>query len=152
MLQSKLLADRNEWTSGVMTWNRLQGELAHRKISVNTPSIRQKETSEREEEKYNVEPRKGAGGQTLESENGRWRSGEQNGAQPMEKKRKRHNQDDGEERMTAAQNDGSHRGVGNEMTSEGEEERGIFTEFSNCDRDDRTPGSDYGVKGVETGK
>lgn len=148
MLQSKLLGDRNEWTSGVMTWNRLQRELAHRKTSVNTPSTK----SEREEEKYDVESRKGTGGQIVESANGRRRSGEQNGAQPMEKKRKRHNEDDGEERRTAAQNLSSERGVESELTSEGKEERGIVTEFSGSDRDDSTPGLVYGVKGVETGK
>ncbi|XP_041865929.1 THUMP domain-containing protein 2 [Melanotaenia boesemani] len=51
MLQSKLLAERYQWTSAVMTWSRLQGELAANSNAVKTPNTTQGLKKEREEEK-----------------------------------------------------------------------------------------------------
>ncbi|XP_044070884.1 THUMP domain-containing protein 2 isoform X2 [Siniperca chuatsi] len=100
VLQSRLLGDRNQWTSAVMTWSRLQGELAYRRTTVNTPStalgVKRKreegrsEQQREEEEKCDVETRKSTGEQREEEGgNRRQRSGEKNGAQTLEKKRKR---------------------------------------------------------------
>ncbi|XP_029927182.1 THUMP domain-containing protein 2 [Myripristis murdjan] len=50
-LQSRLIGERSEWTSAVMTWSRLQGELAHRRIAVHAPSITRPPTSTRNKKK-----------------------------------------------------------------------------------------------------
>lgn len=123
MLQSKLLGDKNQWTSAVMTWSRLQGELTTRRTTVKTSrsalgvtkerakergsEAREKkeegrESGEQKEEWENclVKPRKSEGEQREEEEsgNGRLRSSEQNGTQSLEKKRKRNDEEDVEER------------------------------------------------------
>lgn len=103
VLQSRLLGDSNQWTSAVMTWGRLQRELADRRTTVNAPGTALGVTRKREEgrtseeqrgeEKCNVESRKSTREQReeeeeVESGNSRQRSGEQNGARTLEKKRK----------------------------------------------------------------
>ena len=117
MLQSRLLGSLNEWTIAVMTWSRLQGELAGRRTTVNIPSTslkgrrkgeegKENEELGKEEEKCNEGFRINTGEQREEeSENGSLRSPVQSGektsrdtcgveAQTLEKKRKR---DDEEE-------------------------------------------------------
>lgn len=106
MLQSRLLSDRNEWISAVMTWSRLQGELANRRtnyIKMSTDLAVMKEGKKErggseqraEEEKCHVQNSNRTGEQTEEeSENRRLRSGEDNGVRTQQKKRRR----DSEER------------------------------------------------------
>ncbi|XP_070772557.1 THUMP domain-containing protein 2 [Enoplosus armatus] len=77
VLQSRLLGDKNQWTNAVMTWSRLQGELADRRTTVNSPSTalgvtkkkeegRRSEEQREEGEKCDVKSRKSAEAQTLE--------------------------------------------------------------------------------------
>ncbi|KAM9364020.1 THUMP domain-containing protein 2 [Pholidichthys leucotaenia] len=98
VMQSKLLSDKNEWTSAVMTWSRLQGELTHSRTTVQTPGtamgVRRKRdearacraktntstVEQREEDSWNISP---------------W-SDEHNGSPKMGKKRKRDDDGDGE--------------------------------------------------------
>ncbi|AWP14534.1 putative THUMP domain-containing protein 2 [Scophthalmus maximus] len=82
VLQSRLLGDGARWTSAVLTWSRLQRELAHRGTTVNTSSAAQsvvskreegrgseEQTEEEEEEgRCNVETGKSAEGQREEEE------------------------------------------------------------------------------------
>lgn len=162
-LQSRLLGDKNQWTSTVMTWSRLQRELAHKRTTVNTPTTAVGLTTDREEgrrseeeEKCNVESRKSTGGQIEASGNGRQRSVAQNGAQTLEKKRKRDGEGDEEERRAAGQVE-KERMSERERRREGEEERGMDLEFSSCrkngvisgtdfsDRAHATPGLDHNV-------
>ncbi|KAG7228488.1 hypothetical protein INR49_007661 [Caranx melampygus] len=102
VLQSRLLGDRNEWTNAVMTWSRLQGELGNQKSTERTISTtlgvkRKAEAKERgseeqraEEEKCSVETGKSTGEQKGEERGiGGLRLGEENGAETLEKKRKR---------------------------------------------------------------
>lgn len=107
MLQSRLLGDRNEWNSAVMTWSHLQGELASRRTNDITPSTdlggmrkgkegRGSTEQREEEEKCHVQDRNRTGEQKdEESENRRLRSGEENGVQTQQKKRKRDNEETG---------------------------------------------------------
>ncbi|TKS85879.1 THUMP domain-containing protein 2 [Collichthys lucidus] len=113
VLQSKLLGDRNQWASAVMTWSRLQGELAGRRMttldatSATLEVTRKKEEEERrseeqqeEEEKCDVESRKSAGEQREEERgNGRLRSGGQSAVHALEKKRKRDDDEEEEEEI-----------------------------------------------------
>uniref|UniRef100_A0A8C4EKP3 THUMP domain containing 2 n=1 Tax=Dicentrarchus labrax TaxID=13489 RepID=A0A8C4EKP3_DICLA len=149
VLQSRLLGDRNQWTSAVMTWSRLQGELAGRRSTVDAESTavgvtrkreegRRSEEQKEEEEKCDLECRKSAGEKREESGNGRLRSGEQNEAQTLEKKRKRDDGDEEEEeRRGAPWNFSSEKNEEKEKTSErqrgreGEEER-VMLELSSC--------------------
>ncbi|XP_041803774.1 THUMP domain-containing protein 2 [Chelmon rostratus] len=144
LLQSRLLADSNQWTSAVITWSRLQGELADRRTAVNTSATqeltmkREEGSRSEEEEKGDVESRKSTGAQREESRNRRLRSGGQNQAQTLEKKRKRDDEDEEEEMSGAAQDSSSEKKVEKEMTSEGErrregeEEKGLVSKFSGC--------------------
>lgn len=161
MLQAKLLGDRDQWTSAVMTWRRLQGELAHRKTPVNTasPPVAVTTKGERrrgseEGEKCNVESRKGPRGQIEE----------RSGARTPERKRKRDDEDDEEEeRRAAAQIHSDGENVEKERTSEGEKEKALVLESFSCrkngvtsgadfdDRDHTVPGLDYHVES-NTGK
>ncbi|XP_070834041.1 THUMP domain-containing protein 2 [Chaetodon trifascialis] len=173
VLQSRLLADRNLWSSAVITWSRLQGELADRRTTVNAQSSAQGVTMNREEgrrsqeeEKASVELRKSTGGQREESGNRRLKSGRQNGAQILGRKRKRDDEEEEEERSGAAQDSNNEKNKEKETTSEGErrggaEERGQVIEFSSCtkngkhgvtsgtyfsDRDHTTPGLELSVE------
>ncbi|XP_071389941.1 THUMP domain-containing protein 2 [Centroberyx affinis] len=89
VLQSRLLGDRSEWTSAVMTWSRLQRELAGRRTTACTPSTalgptRKRTNREEEEEERGIERE-----EEEESGNGRQqRSNGQNETQTSEKKRK----------------------------------------------------------------
>ncbi|TMS04568.1 THUMP domain-containing protein 2 [Larimichthys crocea] len=108
VLQSKLLGDRNQWAGAVMTWSRLQGELAGRRMttpdatSATLEVTRKKEEEERrseeqqeeeEEEKCDVESRKSAGEQR-EEERG---NGRLSAVHALEKKRKRDDEEEEEE-------------------------------------------------------
>lgn len=96
LLKSRLLGDRNQWTSTVITWRRLQGELAG-KTTVSMPSTalrvtikRGSEEQKEEEEKCDEESQKHAADHGEEdSENGMLRSSKQNGTQTLEEKRNR---------------------------------------------------------------
>ncbi|XP_076599488.1 U6 snRNA (guanine-N(2))-methyltransferase THUMPD2 [Chaetodon auriga] len=176
VLQSRLLADRNLWTRAVITWSRLQGELADRRTTVNAQSSAQGVTMNREEgrrseeeEKVSVEPRKSTGEQREESGSRRLNGGRQNGAQALERKRKRNDEEEEEEeeeRSGAAQDSKSEKNVEKETFEGerrrgGEEERGQVIEFSSCtktskhgvtsgtdfnDRDHTTPGLELSVE------
>uniref|UniRef100_UPI0037E7E446 THUMP domain-containing protein 2 n=1 Tax=Semicossyphus pulcher TaxID=241346 RepID=UPI0037E7E446 len=92
VLQSRLLGDRNQWTSALMTWSRLQGELADRGTTV--------KTQKKEEEKCNVESSKSTGEQGEEENgSGRLRSGEHNGTQTLEKREKEEKRSEGERHL-----------------------------------------------------
>lgn len=160
MLQSRLLGDKNQWTCAVMTWSRLQGEMADRRTSANAPRTVVEVTMDREEgrrsekeEKRDEESRKRAEGEREESANGRQRSGEQNGAQMLEKKRKR---DDGEEEEEEEERKGAGRKcsgekkVEKEKTSEKERTPGLNVESSSRTVDCKV--KDFAVKTVTNGK
>ncbi|KAG7512758.1 THUMP domain-containing protein 2 isoform X1 [Solea senegalensis] len=101
VLQSTLLGDRNQWTSAVMTWSRLKGELADKQITVDASSLVRDEISEREErrgsaeqmgeeERAHVETGKSAGEQREEeSKTRRLKSADERDAHTLEKKRKK---------------------------------------------------------------
>nr|XP_046257281.1 THUMP domain-containing protein 2 [Scatophagus argus] len=136
VLQSRLLGDSYQWTSAVLTWSRLQGELADRRTTVNTPGTGPQVTTRREEgEKCHVESSESTGGQRQEKSNERQRSGEQNGAPTLEKKRKRDEEEEVKERRDAARDSSSEKNVKKEKTSVREkcrgreEERGLVMEF-----------------------
>lgn len=161
VLQAQLLGDRDQWHSAVMTWRRLQGELAHRKSTVDTPSPALAVTTKGERrrrseegEKGNVASRKGPGGQIEERTR----------AQTPERKRKRNFEDDDEEeRRAAAQIHSDGGNVARERPSEGEKELALVLESFSCrktgvtsgedfdDRDHTIPGQDYHVES-STGK
>ncbi|KAE8281042.1 THUMP domain-containing protein 2 [Larimichthys crocea] len=149
VLQSKLLGDRNQWAGAVMTWSRLQGELAGRRMttpdatSATLEVTRKKEEEERrseeqqeeeeEEEKCDVESRKSAGEQR-EEERG---NGRLSAVHALEKKRKRDDEEEEEEeeRRGAARDFSSEKNVNTSETErrrEGEEEMGMLVEFSSC--------------------
>uniref|UniRef100_A0A3B4FT40 THUMP domain containing 2 n=1 Tax=Pundamilia nyererei TaxID=303518 RepID=A0A3B4FT40_9CICH len=110
VLQSRLLGDKNQWTSAVMTWSRLQGELTGSKNTIKTSSpalgvtrkredeMRGSDEQSREGEKSLVEFRS-TGGERKE-EIDKQRSGGQNGVSTMAQKRKRDEEE--EERKVAA--------------------------------------------------
>ncbi|XP_034538400.1 THUMP domain-containing protein 2 [Notolabrus celidotus] len=96
VLQSKLLGDKIQWTSALMTWSRLQGELTNKRRTVNATlsalGVSMKKEEERhskdrtqEEEKCNVKSTKSTGEQRDE-EDRRLGNDEQNGKQAHEKK------------------------------------------------------------------
>ncbi|XP_030296858.1 THUMP domain-containing protein 2 isoform X2 [Sparus aurata] len=158
VLQSRLLSDKNQWTCAVMTWSRLQGEMADRRTSANAPRTVVEVTMDREEgrrsekeEKGDEESRKRAEGEREESANGRQRSGEQNGAQMLEKKRKR---DDGEEeeeeRKGAGRKCSGEKKVEKEKTSEKERTPGLNVESSSRTVDCKV--KDFAVKTVTNEK
>ncbi|XP_034464300.1 THUMP domain-containing protein 2 isoform X1 [Hippoglossus hippoglossus] len=101
VLKSRLLGDRNQWTSAALTWSRLQGELAQgRRTAANTSSTPQGVMSRKEEgrgseeqmeEEGWCESGKRAGEQREEERETRGlRGGEhEEEAQTLEKKRKR---------------------------------------------------------------
>uniref|UniRef100_UPI003AAF6638 THUMP domain-containing protein 2 n=1 Tax=Centroberyx gerrardi TaxID=166262 RepID=UPI003AAF6638 len=96
VLQSRLLGDRSEWSSAVMTWSCLQRELAGRRTTACTPSTaagptRKRTNREEEEEERGIERKEGE-----ESGNGRqqWSNG-QNETQASEKKRKGEEEENG---------------------------------------------------------
>lgn len=102
VLQSRLLSDKNQWTNAVVTWSRLQGELGNKRSTEKAISTtlavkrkagaeeRESEEQREEEEECNVETGKSAGEQTGEERRiGSLRLAEENGAETLEKKRKR---------------------------------------------------------------
>ncbi|XP_069568388.1 THUMP domain-containing protein 2 isoform X1 [Brachyistius frenatus] len=108
-LQTKLLGARDQWTSAVMTWSRLQEELKSSRTPSTALALKMKreeggrsEEQRREGEKSPVESRKSTDEQREEeSGNGRPRSVKQNGTQTLEKKRKRDSEEEQEERKGA---------------------------------------------------
>lgn len=125
MLQSRILGDGNQWTSAVMTWSRLQGELADRRTTINTPRTaegavtKRREEERRSEEECDVQSQTCAGGQTEAS--GSQRSGKQNGTQSQERKRKRNDDEEEEEKGSAVQICASETNIEEEMTRREEE-------------------------------
>ncbi|KAA8583551.1 hypothetical protein FQN60_014759 [Etheostoma spectabile] len=98
VLRSRVLGDKTLWTSAVMTWNHLQGELEGRRTSVNPPNPalgvtmkrdegRIEEQRGEEEEKHNEENKS----KRETAQRGETLKGETCGAeaQILEKKRKR---------------------------------------------------------------
>ncbi|KAM8739596.1 uncharacterized protein thumpd2 isoform 2-T2 [Acanthopagrus schlegelii] len=160
VLQSRLLGDKNQWTCAVMTWSRLQGELAYRRTPANAPRTVVEVTMNREEgrrsekeEKCDEESRKSAGGEREESANGRQRSGEQNGAQMLEKKRKRDDREEEEgeeERKGTARKSSSEKKVEKEKTSEKERTPGLSVESSSRTVDGTV--KDFAVNSVKNEK
>ncbi len=138
MLQSRLLGDGDQWTKAVMTWSRLQGELADRRTAVNAPSTARGVSRKREEEeKCDVESRKSTEGQREESGKGRLRSGEHNGAQTLEKKRKRDDDEEEEEEEEEEERRGAARDSSSEKNIEKTDLNG---------RDHATSGLDHNVE------
>uniref|UniRef100_A0A3B4Z1N9 Uncharacterized protein n=1 Tax=Stegastes partitus TaxID=144197 RepID=A0A3B4Z1N9_9TELE len=143
VLQSRLLGDRHQWSSAVMTWSRLQGELAGSRTTVKTPKPEEGRGSEEQGEKGQnclVECRKSPEEQREEENvNGRPRSGEQNGTQTLEKKRKRDHEEEEEEevkerKVAASVENKVEKGKSSERQRRREEEAetGMDTEFSSC--------------------
>lgn len=95
-----------------MTWRRLQRELADKRTAINTLGTRQSRGGKIEESGDNVQ-----------------KSGEENGAETVEKKRRREVE---EERRPGAQNSRHEKNIEKEGTSGGEEERRLVAEFSSC--------------------
>ncbi|KAM7385322.1 hypothetical protein PAMP_001410 [Pampus punctatissimus] len=143
VLQSRLFGDINEWTSAVMTWSHLQGELAGRRTTVNIPSTslkrrrkkeegRESEEQRKEEEKCDEELRKSTGEQR-EEESG-VRRGEKMSretcrveARTLEKKRKRGDEED----ASSDKNVEKQRTSEIEITREDDkEERRVIMEFA----------------------
>lgn len=102
LLQSRLLGDRNQWSRAVMTWSRLQGELAASRNADKTPrtALREKvkkegigrEDQNKEEGKCILKSRKRTRELTEEeSENKRLRSDEQNGSRTLKGEREEEN-------------------------------------------------------------
>lgn len=89
-LQSKLLGDRNQWNSALMTWSSLQGELTNKERTLKNQALRvykkreEEETCDNRNKVCSVESMKRTRQQREEEE--RLRSGEQNGRQTQEKK------------------------------------------------------------------
>lgn len=141
VLQAKLLGDKDQWHSAVMTWRRLQRELAHKKTSANTPSHSltvttkgERHSRSEEGEKCNVESRKGPGGPT-EERSGTW---------TPERKRKRNDEDDDEEeRKAAAQIHSDGENLEKERTSEKEKEKALVLESFSCRKNGVTSGADF---------
>lgn len=147
VLQSRLLDDKNQWTSAVMTWSRLQGELTGSKNTIKTSSpalgvtrkredeMRGSDEQSREGEKSLVEFRS-TGGERKE-EIDKQRSGGQNGVSTMAQKRKRDEEEEEKERKVAAWDTGIEKTVEKgkaceeERTRE-EEAEGMLEEFIDC--------------------
>lgn len=147
VLQSRLLGDINEWTSAVMTWSRLQGELAGRRTTVNISSTflegrkreegRESEEQRREEEKCDEEFRKSTGEQREEeSGDGRLRCAVQTSretcgveAQTLEKKRKRDDEEEASSGKNVEKQRTSERAI---MREDDEEGRRVVMEFVSC--------------------
>ncbi|XP_051815857.1 THUMP domain-containing protein 2 isoform X2 [Acanthochromis polyacanthus] len=140
VLQYRLLGDKNQWTGAVMTWSRLQGELAGSRTTARTPSSalglmikieegRGSRGKEEEEGSCLVESRKSPEEQR-EEENGneRLKSGEQNGTRTLEKKRKRNHEEEEEEaeRKNVEKGKSAERG----RRREEEAETGMDVEFN----------------------
>lgn len=150
VLQSRLFGDINEWTSIVMTWSRLQGELAGRRTTANIPSNslkgmrkrtegRESEEQKKEEEKCDEEYSRGEQREE-ESRNGSLRSVIQRGektsretcgaeAQTLEKKRKRDDEEEAVSDKNVAKQGPSEREI---TIKDNEEERRVVMEFVSC--------------------
>lgn len=85
VLRSILLGDRNEWTSAVMTWSRLQTELACKENTGITSSPDLRAIRKREEEPGSPQQEDDKGG---DGESRRLGFGEESNAQTLHKKRK----------------------------------------------------------------
>ena len=131
VLQSRVLGDRNQWTSAAMTWSRLQGELADRRTTVNTPNTVLGVTRKREEGR-------GSERETVQRETvqrGEESSRETCGveAQTLEKKRKRDDEEKESEKQRTPERERKRQ---YEEDAE-EEERRMALEFSSCRQNGR---------------
>lgn len=124
VLQSRVLGDRNQWTSAAVTWSRLQEELKGRRTTGNTPSTALGVTRKREE---------GSGSERETVQRGEESSRETCGveAKTLEKKRKR----DDEEKESENQNT-SERERKRQHEEEDEEGR-MDVELSSCRQNGR---------------
>lgn len=91
VLQSKLLGDRSLWTEAVLTWSRLQGEVAERKSTVNQQcvgrGVREEEDEEGRRRKERIDEEWIAGEEGEKSESRRFSRGEE--GETLEQRRKR---------------------------------------------------------------
>ncbi|KAL7383927.1 hypothetical protein ABVT39_020811 [Epinephelus coioides] len=152
VLQSRLLGDSNQWTSAVMTWSRLQGELAARRTTAKPQSTTLGVTRKREGGSWSEEP------QSETVRRGGTSSGETCGseAQTLEKKRKRDDEDKNAKkegtsgRERERQDDEEGRRMVMEFSSCGQNgKEGITSETGLCGRGSvcaqATPGPDHSV-------
>ncbi|XP_037638685.1 THUMP domain-containing protein 2 [Sebastes umbrosus] len=130
VLQSRVLGDRNQWTSAAMTWSRLQEELKGRRTTGNTPSTALGVTRKREE---------GSGSERETVQRETVQRGEESSretcgveAQTLEKKRKR----DDEEKESENQRT-SERERKRQYEEEDEEGKRMDVEFSSCKQNGR---------------
>ncbi|KAM4591642.1 THUMP domain-containing protein 2 isoform 2-T2 [Odontesthes bonariensis] len=140
VLLSRLLGDRDQWTNAVMTWSRLQRELAACRNAVKTPSTVLGVPGKREEGRGSEEGLKCpvvSGKRTCElredeSENERLRRVEQNGIQMSEKKRKKDIEEEAEGEDSSAEINVEKR-ESPEMDRKREEDTdaGVAMEFTN---------------------
>uniref|UniRef100_A0A672HS67 THUMP domain-containing protein n=2 Tax=Salarias fasciatus TaxID=181472 RepID=A0A672HS67_SALFA len=108
LLHSRLLHDRNQWTCAVMTWFRLQGELADSKTTLKNPSAAQGVTMREEEDikgngawvKFTTELSKSTEHQKEDKRRSEEpESGKHNGTHTLGKKRKREEEERNSEGM-----------------------------------------------------
>ncbi|XP_049456949.1 THUMP domain-containing protein 2 isoform X2 [Epinephelus fuscoguttatus] len=120
VLQSRLLGDSNQWTSAVMTWSRLQGELAARRTTAKPQSTTLGMTRKREGDRGSEEP------QSETVRRGGTSSRETCGgeAQTLEKKRKRDDEDKNAKKEGTSGRERKRR--------DDEEGRRMVMEFSSC--------------------
>ncbi|XP_068184364.1 THUMP domain-containing protein 2 isoform X2 [Antennarius striatus] len=157
VLRSRLLGDCKQWTSAVMTWKRLQGEMEDRKTKgVTTKGGEEKGRSEAER-MCRVQSGNCTGGQ-------REASGcQRNVRERLGEKRKRDDEEEQEGRGSAVHDSTNEKHEEKEITHEeqwrrGEEENGMVTKFCrsqknvkleklvNTDNDRKTPVQDQNVE------
>ncbi|XP_030604053.1 THUMP domain-containing protein 2 isoform X2 [Archocentrus centrarchus] len=152
VLQFRLLDDKNQWTSAVMTWSRLQGELAGSKTTFKASNSALRLTWEREAEVRGSEEQREEGKKSLvesrtssegERKNiiGRHRIVEQNGVLTMAQKRKRDEEEEDRKRKAATWDTSIEKIVEERMRVE-EAEAGML----NC-RKNGSQGTDFSGSG-----
>ncbi|XP_031171965.1 THUMP domain-containing protein 2 [Sander lucioperca] len=149
VLQSRVLGDKNHWTSAVMTWSHLQGELEGRRTTVNPSStalgvtMKKEEGSRIEEQRGKEEEEKCDEEKKSKRETaqrGEMSSGETCGAeaQILEKKRKR----DSEEKESnsdkkAEKQRTSEKERKGQYKEDDEEGRSRVMEFNSCGQNEK---------------
>ncbi|XP_042358262.1 THUMP domain-containing protein 2 isoform X2 [Plectropomus leopardus] len=131
VLQSRLLGDRNQWSSAVMTWSRLQGELAGRGTTAKPPTTALGGTRKRKEGRGSEEPQSETAAQRGETTSRETCGAE---AEILEKKRQR---DDEESESNIDQNAEKERTSERETKrqyKEEDEERRRRMEFSSSEQ------------------
>ncbi|XP_028983152.1 THUMP domain-containing protein 2 [Betta splendens] len=128
VLQSRLLADRNEWTSAVMTWSRLQMELSSKRNTSITSSPDLGVMRKREKERWSPEEKDKRGFEGIRADR-KWEE-----EQPtLEKKRKRYDEEEEAEGATSHSNHGKNveKDTASETSKRKEEEQmGKFIRFT----------------------